>query len=678
MHLKTTGSAALLLGTVVPITLFAAQSPTAAAPGYDMASLDPSAQACTDFYQYACGGWMAKNPIPADQSTWGRFNELADRNLATLRSLLERSGVKKERNANEQKTGDFYASCMDETAVNAKGVAPLKPALQRIAAVKDKSELPELLGFLHVNGSEALFAFSADADMKNAKQNIAAADQGGLGLPERDYYLRDDAKSVELRANYVKHVTEIFRLAGDKEADAAAKAKVVMEIETKLAKASLDMVSRRDPSKLYHKLSLAELQQLSPSFAWDHYFAALAAAPKFDSLNVGVPEFLKGMEGVVKESSLADLKTYLTWHLLHATAPVLSKPFVDANFEFFGKTLTGAKELRPRWKRCVQYTDEVLGEALGKIYVEQTFGAEGKKRVVTMVQAIESALGSDIDAVTWMTPATKQAAHAKLAIIANKIGYPDKWRDYSALSIVRGDLLGNFLRGTAFEVNRNLKKIGTPVDPMEWEMSPPTVNAYFQPQQNNINFPAGILQPPFFNKDADDAINFGGIGAVIAHELTHGFDDEGRQFDAEGNLRDWWTTADGKAFDERAECLVKQYGDYTAVDDVKLNGKLTLGENVADNGGMHLSYLALMASLGDQKPAAIDGFTPEQRFFLGWAQVWCQNVRPEAARMRAQTDPHSPGRYRVNGVVGNMPEFAKAFGCKADAPVVRREPCRVW
>jgi putative endopeptidase len=455
---------------------------------------------------------------------------------------------------------------------------------------------------------------------------------------------------------------------------ALARARAVMALETRLAKGSLDRVARREPSNRYHKLERTALSASSPAFAWDAYFAGVAPVPMQDTLNVGWPAFFEAMQGVLADSSLEDVKTYLDWRLLHDSAALLPRAFVAETFDFYDKTLAGAQELKPRWKRCVELTDRAIGEALGRAYVERTFGAEGKTRVLTLVAALEKSLGDDLRQLDWMGAETKQQALTKLAAIANKIGYPDKWRDYSALTIERGDAMGNAQRAATFEVRRQLSKIGTRVDPTEWRMTPGTVNAYYSSLENNINFPAGILQPPFFSRGADDAVNLGGIGVVIGHELTHGFDDQGRKFDATGNLRDWWTAEDNRRFEERAKCLVDEYGGFTAVDDVKLNGKLTLGENTADNGGARVAFMALRDLLAGKAAARIDGYTPEQRFFLGFAQVWCENSSPESKRLRAQTDPHSPGRYRVNGTVANMPEFREAFGCKA--PPVNQ--CRVW
>jgi endothelin-converting enzyme/putative endopeptidase len=654
----------------------AAGTSTLPASGFDASSVDKSVDACSDFYQHVCGGWMKKNPIPPDQSRWGRFDVLRDENLAVLRGILEDAAKAKKRDPDTQRIGDFYSSCMDDKGVAKKGLKPLEPTLTRIAALKDKKQLPALLASLHDQGAGGFFEFGPVPDFKNATVNIAGADQGGLGLPDQAYYTREDPKAAETREKYVQHVRRTFELAGEKPEAAAAKAQAVMSLETKLAKGSLDVVSRRDPSKQYHKMPVSELQALSPGFDWKAYFDAADGAPKFTDLNVAWPDFIKSMNAALTETSLDDLKSYLTWHALHAASPFLPDAFVNERFDFYGKTLTGAKELKPRWKRCVEATDGAIGEALGRIYVEKTFGAEGKARVVAMVQGIEKALEHDIKQLDWMGEQTKMAALSKLAAIENKIGYPDKWRDYSTLVVKPGDALGNVERANAFETRRQLKKIDQPVDRTEWQMTPPTVNAYYDPLENNINFPAGILQPPFFSRTADDGINYGGVGAVIGHELTHGFDDQGRQFDAQGNLRDWWTADDNKRFDERAQCFVDEYGSFVAVDDVKLNGKLTLGENCADNGGLRIALMALDEANAEKKPAPVDGYTPDQRLFLGWAQVWCQNVTPEASRMRAQTDPHSPGRYRVNGVVRNMPEFQRAFGCKPAAPAVKQ--CRVW
>ena len=621
---------------------------------------------------------MAANPIPGDQSRWGRFDQLQDGNREILRKMLEAAAQPSpNRTAIEQKMGDYYASCMDEKAINAKGVAPLKPELGRIDALKDKKGLADLMAYLYAGRTAPFFRFGSGPDAKNSSLMIGDLDQGGLGLPDRDYYFRTDAKSEEIRKQYVAHIQKMFELAGVSAADAAKRAQTVMTMETALAKGSLDRVARRDPEKLYHKMALKELESLGPNLDWAKFFS-LMKTPAIASLNVDVPDFIKTMDQVIASSSLDDLKVYLSWNLLHDSAAQLSQPFEQENFNFFRKTLTGAKEMRPRWKRCVDLADNQLPDAVGKKFTETTLGPEGIKRTHEMVGEIEKAMASDLKSLAWMTPATKDQAFTKLNEVMNKIGTNDKWEPYSKVKVTRDDFFGDTERAASFEITKELNKIGKPVDKKEWGMSQPTVNAYYDPQQNNINFPAGILQPPFYDNKLDDAVNYGAIGAVIGHELTHGFDDQGRQFDAKGNLRDWWTEADGKNFDQRAQCLVDQYSSYTAVDDVKLNGKLTLGENTADNGGLRLAYMALMEKLGGKEPPKKDDFSAEQRFFLGFGQVWCSNTTPEAARMRAQTDPHSPGNFRVNGVVSNMPEFQKAFACTQGQAMVRAPACRVW
>jgi putative endopeptidase len=647
-------------------------------PGFSTANMDMTANPCVDFYQYACGTWMANNPIPADQSSWGTFNVLEDRNRAVLRGILDKAAVNDpKRSPIEQKIGDFYASSMDEAAIDKVGAKPLDPELKRIAAIQSKDAILDALIQLHLEGVGAFFYFSSEPDEKNSTQMIAGADQGGLGLPDRDYYLKDDPKSVQLREQYVAHVQKMLELLGEAPVQAAADAKAVLRIETDLAKGSLDLVSRRDPNLVYHKMPVKDLAALSPSIDWPKYFAGVGA-PSFTDIDVSFPDFFKTLDAVLKNSSIADLKTYLRWHLLHSEAPLLAKALVDENFHFYSQILTGAMELEPRWKRCVEATDSDLGFALGQKYVEQTFPPQAKARVLSMVQEIETMLGQDIQSLNWMTPATKQQAMVKLRAVTNKIGYPDKWRDYSSVKIVRGEAVGNDERATEFEVHRQLNKIGTPVDRSEWGITPPTVNAYYNPQENNINFPAGILQPPFFDNRMDAAVNYGAIGAVMGHELTHGFDDQGRQFDAEGNLHNWWTPEDAKEFETRAECFIKEYSAFTPVDGVHLNGKLTLGENTADNGGVHLAFMALMKSLEGKPQPKIEGFTPQQRFFLGYSQIWCQNMRPEMSRMLAQTNPHSDARDRVNGVLGNMPEFRAAFACREGQPMVHAPACRVW
>jgi putative endopeptidase len=646
-----------------------------AIPGFDVAAVDKSVNPCDDFYQYACGGWLAANPIPSDRPRWGRFDALNLRNQEALRAILERtSAPDPKRDPLDQKIGDFYGSCMDEAAIEKKGAAALQPQLELIAGIKTEAQLAKAVADLQTGGMGGLFNFGAMPDFKDASINMASVDQGGLSLPDRDYYLSDEPRFADIRKQYPGHVQKMLELLGQPAEAAAKDAATILQMETALARASLERVKRRDPQNQYHKITRADLAALAPRFDWKTYFTA-AQAPVFDDLNVVWPDFFKGLNELLARPR-EDFKVYLRWHLVHSAARHLSSPFVNENFAFYGKILTGTPELRPRWKRCTDYTDEYLGEALGRRYVEATFGAEGKERVLGMVSKLRSALESDIHESSWMTDPTKKKALEKLAAVANKIGYPDTWRDYSSVKVVRGDLLGNAMRAGAFEWARDSAKIGKKVDPAEWHMTPSTVNAYYSPLENNINFPAGILQPPFFERSQDDAPNFGGIGAVIGHELTHGFDDKGRQFDAHGNLADWWTEADAKAFEDRAACFVDQYSSYV-VAGTHLDGKLSLGENTADNGGLRLAYMALQGTQGKAKAAPRDGLTPEQRFFLGFGQVWCTNARDEYLKM-ILVDTHPPGRERVNGVVSNMPEFRQAFSCPAGAPMVREPGCRVW
>jgi predicted metalloendopeptidase len=656
-----------------------AQAPEKAssALGFSVKNIDATANPCTDFYQYACGSWLKNNPIPADQARWGRFDLLEERNREVLREILETASKPDAgRDPAARLIGDYYAACMDEKAVEAAGLKPLEGELGQIRGFEDKAQLAAVVARLQREGADAMFQFGSGQDFKDSNQVIAQVDQGGLGLPERDYYLKQDAQSEELRRKYVEHVARMFALAGETAAEAKAGAETVMKIETALAEGSLDIVSRRDPEKVYHKIGTREMEALSPVFHWSEYLRA-SGAPEFASVNVAVPAYMQALNGAIERFSLADWKTYLTWHLLHAAAPLLAGAFVKENFDFYDKTLKGTTEIRPRWKRCVDFTDGELGEALGKEFVEKTFGAEGKARTLKMVDALEKALGQDLEQLPWMTAETKKQALVKLHAISNKIGYPDHWRDYSSVAIRRDDPVGNTARANAFEFQRQLNKIGKPVDRQEWGMTPPTVNAYYDPSMNDINFPAGILQPPFYDNAMDDGVNFGGIGMVIGHELTHGFDDQGRQFDAQGNLRDWWTAEDAKEFEKRAACVAQEYSKFEVAPGAMVNGKLTLGENTADNGGVRIALMALLNTIGGEQKK-IDGYTPEQRLFLSFGQVWCVNQREEALRMQVKTNEHAPGKQRVNGVVQNMPEFQRAFSCQAGQPMVSANACRVW
>ena len=648
-------------------------------PGLDVSSMDRTADPCADFYQYSCGGWMKNNPIPADQSRWSVYGKLYQDNQQFLWGILDQLSKQKEgRNANQQKIGDYFGACMDEAAANRLGAAPLKQYFDKIAALKSVKDLPPLLAQLHVSMQDSpFFNFGSNQDFENSENVIAFADAGGLGLPDRDYYTKDDAHSQELRTKYVAHIAKMFELLGDKPEIAKNEADTVMRIETALAKPQLTRVEQRDPYKLFHKMDPKGLQNLTPHFDWAVYIKEIGL-PAQNVFNVTQPEFYKALDQQLTGLSTDDMKIYLRWHVVHANAPFLSEAFVNENFNFFGKTLHGTPQLRPRWKRCVSLVDDQLGEALGREFADRAFSPELKQKTLTMTKQIEDSMQQDINELTWMSPATKQQALTKLHAIVNKIGYPDKWRDYSSVTVKPDDFVGNVERSTTFESHRQLNKIGKPLDRAEWSMTPPTVNAGYNPQMNDITFPAGVLQPPLYDPKMDDAPNYGNTGGTIGHELTHGFDDEGRQFDAKGNLKDWWTEADAKNFTDRAQCVVDQYANYVVIDDVKINSKLTEGEDVADLGGLILAWVAWKAQTKDMQLEPRDGLTPEQRFFVGYAQWACENIRPEDARANAITDPHSPGKYRVNGLMVNMPEFEKAFGCKAGQPMVRENRCRVW
>ncbi len=650
-------------------------------PGLDKSLMDTSADPCTNFYQYACGNFSKLYPIPSDQSSYDSFAIVFEHTQHELYGLLEKASANDpSRTPNEQKIGDFYATCMDVSATD-KTLAALQPEFDSIANLKSKDELPPLLAHFQLIGVNAFLGFGEQQDFKDATKQIAAIDQGGLGLPERDYYLRTGEDAEKTRQQYVQHITNMLKLMGEPDAKAASDAHAIMQLETALAKNSMDVTSRRDPKNVYHPMSVAQLAALTPEISWSHFFAH-SGAPAITELNVANPDFFKGLNSLITATDLDTIKTYLRWQLINSIPDITLPEKMDAeSFDFYGRKLRGQPEQQARWKRCANATDNALGEAVGKVYVEKEFPPSSKAATVQMVEDIEGAMDKDIDTLEWMSPETKVKAKEKLHLVADKIGYPDHWRDYSTLTITRGDALGNTLRATEFESRRQLAKIGKPVDRGEWGMTADTINAYYNPSMNDINFPAGILQSPFYDPNATDAEIYGHIGGIVGHELTHGFDDQGRQFDGHGNLVDWWTAEDGKKFDAKTDCEVKEYGGFTAVDDVKINGKLTLGENTADNGGLRLAY---MAFLEDAKRKNIDlnqkqdGYTPIQQFFLAHGQNWCDNTRPETIRLQVQTDPHSPDKFRVNGVVRNMPEFGKAFGCKPGQPLMPVNACRVW
>ena len=643
--------------------------------------MDKSADPCVDFYQYSCGGWKKSNPIPPDQVGWSVYGKLYQDNLNFLRGILEQAAVSKAPAGSlDQKIGGFYAACMDEATVEKRGLATIQPDLDAIAQLKSAHDLAPLVARLQEQlGGGVLFSSGSRQDPDDSEKQIAGLNQGGLGLPDRDYYTKDDAKSKETRARYLEHVQKIFELLGDSPEAAKKNAETVMRMETSLARASLTRVERRDPYKQKNKIKPAELEQLAPNFNWQSYFHELKLPP-FQIINVVPSTFFKEINSRLAAEPLENWKSYLRFHLANGSAPYLSSAFVQEYFNFYSKYLRGAKELQPRWRRCVQFTDRDLGEALGQAYVAKVFSPELKASTRDMVKRIEDAMEQRIRGLDWMSAETKQQALAKLHSIRNKVGYPDKWRDYSSVKIARNDLLGNVQRANTFEQRRELSKVGQPVDHGEWGMTPPTVNAYYSAQMNDINFPAGVLQPPLYDAKIDDAPNYGNTGGTIGHELTHGFDDEGSKFDAKGNLSEWWTKDDRQKFEERTKCVADQYAQYVVVDEIHINSKLTLGEDVADLGGELLAYMAWKDATKDKNLQPVEGLTPEQRFFVGFAQWACANERPEDMRLRALTDPHSPPEYRVNGVVVNMPQFSQAFSCKQDQPMTKapEKVCKVW
>jgi putative endopeptidase len=683
----------LATGTALAQTPVAPQAdaskptPPAVSKSFDLTTIDKTADPCTDFYQYACGNWVKNNPVPADQVMWARsFSQLDERNRYLLWQELD-TASKDPKTPLERQYGDFFGACMDTDLVERKGLKPLEPAFNRIDALNDAHKLATLIGELAAEGRPmTLFDFDVEQDEKDSSKQIAVISQSGLSLPDRDYYLVDNPHFKEIRKQYVEHVTKMFTLAGDKPEQAAKEAAAIMEIETSLAKASMARVDLRDPEKVYHIHMMTDFQKLTPEFDYSIYYKAVKVG-NFETLNVATPDFFKALSGLIQSEPIDAWKSYLRWHVLHGHARHLQKAIFDEDFNFYGKTLAGQKEPTPRWKQCTRMTDRALGEAVGQDWVKQNFPPAAKASMDQLVAALEKSLGDDIKSLPWMTDATKKAAEEKLAMIRNKIGYPEKWRDYSSVKVDSNDLIGNLHHSAVYERNYNFAKLGKPVDEKEWGMTPPTVNAYYNPSFNDINFPAGILQPPFFDPKIDAAVNFGGIGVVIGHEMTHGFDDQGAKYDGKGNLRQWQTDADLKAFTERTECVADEYSGFEAAPAqgdapaLKLNGHLTLGENTADNGGLRIAYMALVDTLageGKKIDDKIDGYTEAQRYFIGFAQVWCMNQTDQVARQLVLVDPHSPGKWRVNGSVQNFDEFGKAFGCTKGQPMYPLNSCRVW
>jgi putative endopeptidase len=689
---------AVLLGLAGTIRA-TAQNPAASASApklehFDISLIDKSLDPCQDFYKYACSKWNAANPIPADQVAWGTGSGLQYWNENILREALQKAAAQTgTRTDYEQKIGDYWAACMDESGIEAAGTRDLKPEIERINQMTSKSQLADQVAHIHqaVPGAweaddnqtrAALLGFSEQQDFDDASRVVAAIDQGGLGLPNRDFYIKDDDKSKEIRSEYESHISKMLTLSGESAQQAAADAKIILAIETAMAQGQMDNVARRDPKNLNNKMTFEQVQALTPSFDWKHYTEVIGAPPSSPHYIVSSPQFFRSLEPLIQQHSVDDWKVYLRWHLVHGSAPYLSKAFVDENWNFYAHTLQGAREQLPRWRRCVRAADRDLGMALGQAYVDAAFPPESKQRTVAMVHDIEHALDQDITTIDWMQPATKEQAKVKLHAIEDKIGYPDHWRDYSSVKIGRNSYVDNVQESTAFEFHRQLNKIGKPVDRAEWTMTPPTINAYYDAQLNTINFPAGILQPPYFDNKMEDPVNYGAIGMVIGHEITHGFDDEGRKFDAQGNLRDWWTPADAKAYDERGQCIADEYTQEIPEAGVKQNGHLTQGEDTADNGGLRLAFMAVSNKLQSEGKSVdakeADGWTPRQKFFVSYAYSWCEELRPEFMRTIVLTNPHSIPKYRVNNVVSNMPEFQEAFSCKKGSPMVRANQCRVW
>jgi endothelin-converting enzyme/putative endopeptidase len=647
-------------------------------PSFDLTSLDRSVDPCVNFYQYACGGWKKLNPIPADQATWDVYAKLANENQQFLWGILEQDAKATDRTPIQQKVGDYFESCMNREAINAEGDRPIQPALARIDALSTRPELLAAITQLHHDDPGSFFFRSGTGqDAVDSSVVIAELGAGGLGLPDRDYYLKTDAKSVKLRQQYSDYIAQLLTLSGEPAAQAHTDAASILHIETELARASLTRVQERDPHNLYHMMPIADVEKLAPAVNWADYFKEQGASG-LAKLNVSQPAFLKALQAELSTEDVAALRAYLRFHLLSGMAYYLAGPFEQAYYGFYYTTLRGVPAMPPRWKTCTRAVDRNLGEALGQEFVHRTFSAETKAKTELMTQQIEAAMQHEIENLDWMSPATKQEALRKLHAIRNKIGYPDHWRDYTALEVKPNDYAGDVIRAYRFNQDYEWNKLGKPVNRDEWGMTPPTVNAYFNPQMNDINFPAGVLQPPLYDPKLDDAPNYGNTGATIGHELTHAFDDEGRQFDSKGNLRDWWTPDDAKGFEERIGCVRQQYAGYVIVDDIHINSKLTSGEDVADLGGTLLAYIAWKKETAGEHLQDKDGFTPDQRFFIGMAQWACSNERPENERVQAATDPHSPSFARINGVVSNLPQFQKAFACKAGQPMVHEPNCKVW
>jgi putative endopeptidase len=684
--------AAALLVLAAPLCLSQTIAPVDTASGptsipkkpisFDLTAIDKNADPCVDFYQYACGNWRKDNPIPADQVRWGRFNELSDYDNYLLYTDLKKASDSPATPL-QRKYGDFFAACMNVDAVNQLGFKPLQPQIALIDGLKSNKDLATLnVEFANRYGRPELLGVMVTQDQKDSSKQILSTGQGGLTLPDRDYYLQKDERSEKIRQQYVEHMTKMFTLLGDTPEQAATEAASVMKIETALAEGSMSRVELRDPDKRYHIMTIAEVEKLSPDYDWKQFLDGIGMG-SIPSLNIASPQYVQAVDQQLADEPLPTLKSYLRWHALHAAAPWLSRPFDDENFNFFSATLQGQKEQQPRWKRCTRLTDASLGEAVGQDWVKQNFPPQAKDSMDKLVIALEAALAQDINQLPWMSDETKVQAKQKLDAIRRKIGYPSHWRDYSKLTVKREDLLGNVDRSTVFESDRNLAKYGKPVDETEWSMTPPTVNAYYNPSMNDINFPAGILQPPFYDFSKDPAVNFGGIGVVIGHEMTHGFDDQGAKYDLKGNVRPWWTPEDLAKFKERTECEAKEYDGFEVAPGADLNGHLTLGENTADNGGIRIAFQALQSVLAQEGPSAedkkIDGYTPDQRFFIAYGQVWCQNQTEQSARVLAKTDPHSSGEWRVKGVVQNFDQFGKAFGCHKGQPMMPESGgCRVW